>query len=395
MTGFSIDINIMCFLSSCALVAYTTVVYPVIVWSLARIRKSRIQQISAAPKAISFILTGHKEGQRISDKVQEIICQIDEAKVLGQIIVVLDGINGGPNTLLESLTETTTDDRVRFSSLPSNHGKAAALSEGACLAKHDVLVFADTRQSWNHDALAFILKGFCDPTVGAVSGDLVLRKPSDNSETDGVGFYWRYEKWLRKQESKLDSVVGVTGAICAVRRELFSGLPSGTILDDVYWPLVVIMQGFRVKHIPQAIAFDQLPEHASDELLRKVRTLAGNYQLLTLLPTALLPWKNRVWWQYLSHKVLRLLVPWALIVALLCCYFIDTTIYQFLFGLQIFFYSAILIGMLTGVAYRFRISSALASFLMLNYAAWLAFWVWLLGREGRIWVKIDYDKKDK
>src|SRR5207249_10681512 len=117
-------------------------------------------------------------------------------------------------------------------------------------------------------------------------------------------------------ESQVHSSVGVTGAICAVRRRLFPGVPQGTILDDVYWPMHVAMQGYRVIHDQRARAFDRLPERARDEFRRKVRTLAGNFQLAVRLPQTLLPWRNPVWWQFVSHKLLRLVVPWALLAML-------------------------------------------------------------------------------
>ena len=106
-------------------------------------------------------------------------------------------------------------------------------------------------------------------------------------------------------------IVGVTGAISAVRRELFRPIPSGTLLDDVYWPLLVAMQGYRVIHEPRARAYDRLPERPLDEFQRKLRTLTGNFQLVARLPQALLPWRNPIWFQFLSHKLLRLLMPWA------------------------------------------------------------------------------------
>src|SRR5215470_5324190 len=99
----------------------------------------------------------------------------------------------------------------------------------------------------------------------------------------GGGLYWRFAKWLRQKESLIHSQVGVSGAIAAVRRELFRPIPHGTLLDDVYWPLQVAMQGYRVVHDDRARAFDRLPENPRDEFRRKVRTLAGNFQLARML----------------------------------------------------------------------------------------------------------------
>ena len=124
----------------------------------------------------------------------------------------------------------------------------------------------------------------------------------------GVGLYWRFEKWLRLTESWLDSMVSVTGCIAAVRRELLAALPAGTILDDVYWPLAVAMAGHWVVHDERFKAFDRLPERTRDEFRRKVRTLACNFQLMVRMPAALVPCHNRFWWQFASHRALRLAV---------------------------------------------------------------------------------------
>jgi cellulose synthase/poly-beta-1,6-N-acetylglucosamine synthase-like glycosyltransferase len=131
---------------------------------------------------------------------------------------------------------------------------------------------------------------------------------------DGVGMYWRYEKELRRLESAVASTLGTTGAIYAMRRSLWQPLPAGTILDDVLAPMRVVMAGFRVVFNEQARAFDRAPVDAEAESRRKLRTLAGNYQILWLEPRLLMPWRNPVWLQYLSHKVGRLAAPYALLV---------------------------------------------------------------------------------
>jgi len=162
---------------------------------------------------------------------------------------------------------------VRVLELPSNVGKAAALSAGCTAAVHDILVFADARQTWAADALPLLLENFADPSVGAVSGDLVVQ--SAPGVMAGVGLYWQYEKELRKLESQVHSTVGVTGAISAVRRRLFRAIPPGTLLDDVYWPLQVAMQGLRVVHDGRAHAYDRLPaRRATSSAARCARSAA-------------------------------------------------------------------------------------------------------------------------
>src|SRR5262249_35995770 len=163
--------------------------------------------------------------------------------------------------------------------------------------------------------------------------------------------------------------------ISAVRRQLFQPIPPGTLLDDVYWPMRVVLQGYRVVHDERAKAFDRLPEKTQDEFRRKVRTLAGNYQLLTLLPgAALFPWSNGVWWQWISHKLLRLVVPWALLVMLATSFFLGG-FYQIFFVVQSVCYFLAVLGMAPALGRAIKPLGTAASFLVLNAAAWLAFWV--------------------
>jgi len=277
---------------------------------------------------------------------------------------------------------------VRVLELPARSGKAVALSAGCAAAAHDLLVFADVRQRWDPAALRMLVENFADPSIGAVSGELVLE--SAPGVISGVGLYWRYEKWLRKKESQIHSTVGVTGAIAAVRRGLFRAIPAGTLLDDVYWPLQVAMQGFRVVHDQRAVAYDRLPERARDEFRRKVRTLTGNFQLLTRLPGAVLPWRNPVWFQFVSHKLLRLVAPWAMLAMLVLSAVLPAPGYRIAFAAQLAAYAFGLIGICTMASGRGRLLAAAGSFLVLNAAAWLAFWVWAFGRSGRAWRKTAY-----
>ena len=276
---------------------------------------------------------------------------------------------------------------VRVLTSPENRGKAAALTRGAGEATGDILVFADVRQTWADDAIVRMLANFADPAVGAVSGDLVLE--SEPGVLAGVGLYWRFEKWLRREESRSWSQVGVTGAIAAGRRELFEPIPDGTVLDDVCWPLRIAMRGYRVIHDESARAFDRLPEKPVAEFRRKVRTLAGNLQLAGRIPTSLLPWRNRVWTAWIGHKLARLVVPWALIGLFVTSMLIDSPWAQGFAVVQAGCYGLALAG-LTPWLRRSRLAGAAASFLVLNAAAACAWWVWLTGRTAGSWRKVDY-----
>jgi cellulose synthase/poly-beta-1,6-N-acetylglucosamine synthase-like glycosyltransferase len=229
-------------------------------------------------------------------------------------------------------------------------GKALALNAGVERARFDIVVFADARQVFASDALRQLLAPFADRRVGAVSGELLLdaearcrrddrdrraferraggraaacdrrarerRLASRSSIADGVGLYWRYEKHMRRLESRLGSTLGATGAIYAIRRALYRPLPPDTILDDVLTPMRIVIAGYRVVFNENAKAFDRAADNADAEARRKIRTLAGNYQILALEPSLVLPWRNPVWIQYISHKLGRLAVPYAMLATL-------------------------------------------------------------------------------
>jgi cellulose synthase/poly-beta-1,6-N-acetylglucosamine synthase-like glycosyltransferase len=366
-------------------VAYTYLGYPLLLAAFARLYNKGVSQSVGGASSFSIVLAAHNEEGTIHRRLEELTALVAGSGLKGNVIVVSDGSTDATPMIARSFTKGP----VHVLELPHNVGKAVALNVGCQSATGEIVVFADCRQSWSPSALKYLLQNFADPSVGAVSGDLVIHnKPG---VLDGVNLYWNYEKWLRRAESRVHSTVGVTGAICAVRRQLFPMIPKGTILDDVYWPLQVVLKGFRVVHDSRAQAHDRLPERVREEFRRKVRTLCGNFQLLTLVPAAVVPWRNPIWIQYLSHKILRLLAPWALLAMLASsAMLMQQRVYQGVFWSQVGFYGLGLVGLVAAPAKRFRAASRAGSFLVLNSAAWLAFWVWMLGRTGLCWKKATY-----
>lgn len=369
-------------------VLYTYAVYPLILMILARLlRRDRI--LSPCPHAVTVVISARNEENSITSRIAEFLSAFDRGSLDGELVIVSDGSTDRTvANARQHLADAESTAPCRVLELPGNVGKASALSAGCELATKPILAFADTRQTWAPDALNRLLENFADPQVGAVSGDLVIANGAD--ATGGVGLYWKYEKWLRVCESRVWSMVGATGSISAVRRELFHPIPPGTILDDVYWPLRVAMSGYRVIHDQRALAFDRLPPRTRDEFKRKVRTLGGNLQLAFRMPNALLPWSNPIWAQFLSHKLFRLLVPWVLLAMFAVTLILHQPVYRVALWSQICFYSVAVLGLRPRVARAFRPVSAASSFLILNAAAFTAWFVWFSGRTGRSWTKTSY-----
>ncbi|MGI6415816.1 MAG: glycosyltransferase [Thermoguttaceae bacterium] len=373
---------ILVFWCACACVAYTYGVYPLLVAILASLRRSIARGPHGA--SVSIVVAAYNEEASIARRLEELLGLLLRSKRRGELILVSDGSTDATVHAAGRIES----DLLRIIELRENQGKAAAISAACAAAQGDVIVLADARQHWAPDALERLLENFADPAIGGVSGELVLE--SSPGLLAGVGAYWRFEKWLRRCEGRLHSTVGATGAICAVRRKLFLPIPKGTILDDVYWPLRVVMQGYRVVHDERARAYDRLPEKTRDEFRRKVRTLSGNLQLLQRLPGSILPWKNPIWVQFVSHKLLRLAVPWALLLILALSLLLDGFVYQATGCALAAAGLAGLAGMALPLAGRLPGAAALSSFLILNAAAWFAFWIWLFGMSAGSWTKVSY-----
>jgi len=380
---------------SAVCVFYTYVGYPLLMAVMVRIWPARTTPSDRTPDLpVSVVLAAHNEESRIGARIRELVQLVAARREGGELIVVSDGSTD--RTVAEAQAAASEAASVASRKVPvqvlvqePRLGKAMALNQAYAVARHSLLIFADARQTWADDAIDRLVANFADPSIGAVSGELVIG--STPGMMSGVALYWEFEKCLRRTESRFYSMGSVTGSICAVRRCLFRPMPRGTILDDAYWPLVVVMEGHRVVHEEKALAYDRLPERVRDEFRRKVRTLAGNFQLLARLPAVLLPWRNPVCWQFVSHKVCRLLVPWALLGMLISAALLGGPFYWAAFGLQVVFYLFALVGTSKSVANQFPPAAAAASFVVLNTAAWLAFWVWILGQEFRSWNKVDYD----
>jgi cellulose synthase/poly-beta-1,6-N-acetylglucosamine synthase-like glycosyltransferase len=296
-----------------------------------------------------------------------------------EVIVASDGSTDRTAEILRAV-----EGEVVAVILPEAKGKAVALNAAVRVARGEILVFFDTRQAVDQNVLMELCACFADPEVGAVSGELLLEDAEGRPAGDALGLYWRIEKIVRRLESATGSVVGVTGAIYAIRRELYVELPEGTILDDVLVPMNVARAGKRVIFHPMAIARDRLSQKPGKEFARKVRTLTGNYQLLRLAPWLLTP-VNPLLFRFVSHKLLRLAVPFLLVLLLVSSALASGVLYRAVFGAQLIFYGLAAVGWLSPPMRRFRAVSVAETFAMLNVAAALAFYNFAAGRN-KVWV---------
>lgn len=363
---------------SLALAAYAYFGYAVWLWIYVRFKTRPVHQRRITP-SVSIVIAARNEEVNLPAKLEN-LSRLDYPKSQLQIVITSDGSTDRTAEILNN----HRDDIVPVILAVSN-GKATALNAAVAQATGEILVFLDARQSVESNAVSELVACFADPDVGAVSGELLLENESGITSPNALGIYWKIEKVVRKLESASGSVVGVTGAIYAIRRNLFEEIPTGTILDDVFVPMNVARAGKRVIFQPTAIARDRLFSEKGKEFARKVRTLTGNYQLLRLAPWILSP-SDPLLFRFVSHKLLRLLVPLFLIVMLVASAMLHGTFYRALFGLQILFYLGAACGTLSPAIRRFKPVAIASTFVMLNAAAVLAFYNFVTGRN-RVWIR--------
>ena len=346
--------------------------YPAWLFVEKTFRPRPIRRASLQP-SVSIVMAVFNGGAYLAGKLKN-LRDLHYPSELLQVILVSDGSTDETAELLQQNVPF-----VEPIILPRSRGKAAALNVAVKQAKGDILFFMDVRQRIERNALVELVSCFADEDVGAVSGELIIEQGT-NTETGGVGLYWQIEKMTRKLESDSGSVIGVTGAIYAIRRQLYQNLPEGTILDDVLVPMSVARAGRRVVFLPTAVAYDQIFQEKGREFSRKVRTLTGNYQLVQE-NAWLLSLENPLLFRLVSHKLLRLPVPGLLILMLIASGISPGEFYHVCFGLQVGFYALALMGALFPVANKAKPIGAANAFVMLNAAAALAFYNFVRGRR--------------
>ena len=307
---------------------YVLIGYPILLNLWAR-RFARPVKRQPIQPSISIIIPAYNGQAFLADKLDSVL-QLEYPPELTEIIVVSDG----STDRTDSIAESYASRGVRLLRVPRG-GKPAALNAAIPLALGEILVLTDVRQALAPDSVRQLVESFADPSVGTVSGELIIRK-GDTREASDIGLYWRLETMIRDSLSRIDSMFGATGPFYAIRRELAVPIPEDSLLDDMYLPLSAFFRGYRLIMDARAQAFDY-PTSLETEFNRKVRTLAGNYQILRAYPALLGP-GNRMWIHFMSYKFGRLLLPWCLIALALASFWLPDPWRWLLLGCQEFVY---------------------------------------------------------
>jgi cellulose synthase/poly-beta-1,6-N-acetylglucosamine synthase-like glycosyltransferase len=346
---------------------------------------------------VTLLITAYNEQEVIAAKLENSLA-LDYPSDHLQILVAVDGCDDRTVEIVSSFALR----RVELSYDPARRGKMAAINRAMPLVRNEILVFSDANNFYEPSTLRELVKPFSDPMVGAVAGSKrIVQEESALGEVDSL--YWRYESFIKKQETRLGSCTGVSGEVFAIRQDLFESPPDSVINDDFFMALNLIRKGFRLIYAPEACSRETGSLDERDEIVRRTRIIAGRYQAMGMSIWNLPYRRPLIVWQIFSHKFLRPLVPFAMIGAFLASFisiiwvhplgsypllYLSPPYHWLIFILQLLFYFLAWLGR------RITIKGYLGKLLYLptflvnsNYAALLGLLDYLTGKSTTIWKK--------
>ena len=292
--------------ASVAGIVYTYLVYPLLAWLLAstRGRSARIPARAGVPR-VSVVISAFNEESILREKLEN-LSSLEFPRDRIEFLIGSDGSTDGTVRVLSA----SNLQGLRVFNFPGRRGKSAVLNDLLREASGEIVVFSDANTMYDRQTIERLVEHFADPAVGGVCGELLLGSSPETAAGKGEASYWEYETKLKKWESAFGSIVGATGGVYAIRRNLFQPLPTHKpVVDDLLTPLGVVRQGFRMVYEPAALAYEESSGSIGVEFRRRVRIgaqiLSGMPQIIDLLN----PLRGAIALALWSHKMLRWGVP--------------------------------------------------------------------------------------
>lgn len=321
---------------SIALIVYSYAVYPFILRFIAKIfgsTQNHTELISSDEyPEVAVVIAAYNEEQEIKTRVDNLLEQDYPSDKL-KIFIGSDGSTDKTNEILTSFN----DERLNAHLFEQNRGKASVLNNLVSLVTQPFIVFSDANTNFEPDAIKRLVRHFDTTEVGAVCGELNLYKKEENDNKDNT--YWRYEQFLKENESKVDALLGANGAIYAIRTELYQPIPPNTIVDDFLIVMNVAKEKHRIIYDKTALAHEEIAPNIAEETKRRVRIGTGNYQAFSKLLWALNPLIGWRFFSYVSHKVLRWFTPHFMVIAVISnILLLGNPLYNGFFAIQLIAY---------------------------------------------------------
>ncbi|MFK5950011.1 MAG: glycosyltransferase [Methylococcales bacterium] len=377
------------FFISIVLIIYTFVGYPLIVYLLSLKLKNNVQinsPNSVKHYDLTILMVVCNEENQIETKLINLL-NLSYFSKKPKIVIVDDNSDDSTVEIIKKINS----ERIDLLNAPHRLGKANGINMAMEVITTPLVLLVDVRQEVANDAAEKLCKWFeMDQNVGAMSGELHFKSDNNNDFSKGMDGYWRYEKFIRKMEANISSVPGVTGAIYMLRRSTYIPIQQDTILDDVLIPMNVIKQGYTVGFDDEAVAWDVPSYDPIKEKRRKVRTIKGNYQLLIRFYHWVLPFGHPIWLQFLSHKILRIFVPFFALLHIVSATYLAVYVNQLWF-IYVFLMILSILILPTSIIFKsiasIRIIRLWLSFLTLNWYSFLAFFSYFFGETNSSWKK--------
>jgi cellulose synthase/poly-beta-1,6-N-acetylglucosamine synthase-like glycosyltransferase len=258
-------VKILFWVSLAALV-WTHVGYALATALAARMRRRRVNAREIEP-SVSVVVAAHNESDVIERRVRNLL-DLDYPRERIEVVVASDASTDGTDEVVERLA--TEDGRVKLVRCERG-GKVAAQNRGVGESTGEIVAFSDANALWQRNALRKLVRSFADPAVGYVTGRASY-EAADGTNREGA--YWRFELWLRAQESRLGSVTAGNGPIYAVRRSDWVDVQPWCG-HDLGLPYLMVQRGRRAVYDSDAVSVEKPSRDIEDEYRRKVRMLRG------------------------------------------------------------------------------------------------------------------------
>lgn len=366
---------------SLGLILYTYIGYPLILAVILSMKNhSRRGRSADSMPSVTLVISMYNEEKILEGKVRN-LSEIDYPSDRLEILIGSDGSSDATAKLLQQVTMPN----LRVCVFQHRRGKASVLNDLVEMATGEIIVFSDANTMFQRETVRLLVGPFEEKETGGVSGELVLEGQGNTGES----LYWKYETFVKRLESTVHTLVGATGGVYAIRRNLYEPLPSDrSIADDFVTPLRVVERGYQVRYVPDAVAVEQGEESVMGEFQRKVRIGAQNFNAIPLFKSLLDPSRGFVAFALWSHKVIRWIVPFLLVALAGATIVLEPLgiVYRWSFIIEVAFCLAAAVGI---VSERWKFHNPVFTlpyyFLAMNTALFLGFLRSILGSQSPTW----------
>ena len=369
------------FWATAGVLFYTYAGYPLLLAVIGAFASKKQAQPGYLPQ-LSILIAAYNEEANIARKLEQTLA-LDYPADRMEILILSDGSTDRTDEIVQSFT----DPRVRLLRMEPRRGKTAAQNRGVQQARGEVLIYYDAKTLKKKQALRYLACNYEDPGVGAVSGRYQYFDPQGNSPTGlGTIAFWNYENFVKMMQSRIRTISGCCGCIYSVRKAAYTDLPDD-VISDLVQPLWAIQKGYRVVFEDRALAYEETTQSAGEEFSMRVRVVTRGIRGILSVSDILKPWKfGWVSFQLFSHKILRWLVPFFLVILYASTLALaHHSFFRYFFVLQTLFYAWALLSMAVPLHRRWKILGIPLYFCLLNAAAFCSVIEVIRGKKYVVW----------